>query len=331
MSKIFYRISDFREGIETLKEKGVQAGEHVGFECTKDLLTFKLGYTTYFVGSPYSGKSTVLFEFLVNLSEFYGWRHAIFSPESGSKEEIVAELAAIVRQKPFFNTYGTGMSDDELGRALSFLNDYFFIIDPQDKDLTIPEFYETVELIEKEYDVKIHTTTGDPFNEFKHDFSKDEGRQDLYIERVLGDVRKNAAKHNRHNIIVTHCRDQQAITKDNVTFFPPPTARDYAGGQAWFRKGMQMLCVWRPPFGLQDETGRPYEDNETHIIIQKSKPKGIGKKGVAVLYFDYRRSRFYEKVAGSDCYARKEFVYNRPIRPIEDWTEPNKDKDEYPF
>ena len=41
---------------------------------------------------------------------------------------------------------------------------------------------------------RIHTTLIDPFNELSHDFSKDEGRQDLYIERILGDVRKNARK-----------------------------------------------------------------------------------------------------------------------------------------
>jgi len=301
---MFYRVSEIRKSVCDLYERGIQKGNYVGFECLKDLYSVKLGYTTYVVGAPYSGKTEFMYEILINLSLFYGWKHALFSPESGSKEEIVAELCHKYIEKPFYGEYR--MTEMERYKAEAWLDEYFFIIDPDDKDLAIPEFYKLVDEIENKYGVTIQTTVGDPFNEFKHNFSKDEGRQDLYIERILGDVRKNAKAKNRHNFIVTHCRDQKPITHDGVTYFPPPTARDYAGGQAWFRKGMAMVCIYRPPAGLNDENGQPYENNETQVIIQKSKPKGIGRNGIAKLFWDWKRSRYYEKYAGLDCYAMEE-------------------------
>jgi hypothetical protein len=325
---MFFKIQDFRDKVSDLYEKGVQPGEYIGFNTMKEHYSVKLGYTTYLVGAPASGKSEWHKQVLINLSQYYGWKHVLFSPETGNKEEIVAELCHTYIGKPFYKANGYGMSDMEMYKAMDFLQEHFFIIDPEDKDLTIPEFYKAVDQLEDLYGIKVHTTTGDPFNEFKHDFSKDEGRQDLYIERILGDVRKNAKKHNRHNFIITHCRDQKPVEKDGVVYFPPPTARDYAGGQAWFRKGMAMICVWRPPYKLNDENGMPYKENETHIIVQKVKPKGTGKRGTVRMYYDFKSSRFYEMVHGLQKWAAPE---GREPEKIEPNMEFEKDTNEYPF
>jgi hypothetical protein len=72
-----------------------------------------------------------------------------------------------------------------------------------------------------------------------------------------------------------------------------PTAREMAGGQVWFRKGLNMLMIWRPPFGLVDENGRMYEDNEVHINIAKAKPKGTTKKGVYKMFLDLKKYQYY--------------------------------------
>lgn len=329
-SKIHYTVRELQPKVDELAETGIQRGALTGFNCLDELYSVKLGCTTYIMGSPYSGKTEFWLEILMNLSESKGWRHVIFTPETGTKEEIVAELCHKKVKKGFFKNSVDPMSDKERYDATTWLNEHFFIVDPADAALTISDYFKIVDTIENENGIIVHTTTIDPFNEMAHDFSKDEGRQDLYIERVLGDIRKNARATQRHNCVITHCRDQAPITRDGMTYYPPPTARDYAGGQAWFRKGLSMIAVWRPPVGLPDTNGIPFEENESHIIIQKSKPKGTGKRGTAKLFWDYKKSRYYERSeVGTDMYAfDSKIVQDMPantLKPNTNFYEVNKE------
>lgn len=333
MSKIYYNILERQVNVTKLYETGIAKGKFLGFECTRDLYTVKLGCTTYIMGAPTAGKSSFWFEILVNLSEFYGWKHAIFSPETGNIDEVIAELCWVYMKKPFFKSYNGMMNEKELYRALTWLNEHFIIVDPEDGSLTIPGFYDAIKEIEMTDGNTIHTTTIDPYNELTNDMSEHNNRQDLYIEYMLGYIRRDARKNNRHNCVITHAASQMPITKDGITYYPPPTARDYAGGQAWYRKGLGMIALWRPPFGLNNEHGIPYKENELHVIVQKAKPKGIGKKGYAKLYYDTTMSRFYEESAiGGQMFAHTDAPVIKAIKPNIDFTEPAKDNiDDIPF
>lgn len=302
IKKKYWRLNEVDAGVDKLYHEGITKGLYVGFEGLNELFSFKDSSTTYIYSNPFAGKTEWWFEILVNLSEFYGYKHVIYSPESGDKHAVFAELVSKFLRKPFYKNINGHISEQELYHGRAFINEHFFVIDPEDSDLSIEDFYKLVDEIENEYEVKINTTSCDPFNELKHEFNGE--RQDLYIENRLGFIRKNAMKHKRHNCIITHCSDQgHPIMKDGVQFYPPPTPRQIAGGQAWFRKAMNLICVWRPPFGLNDENGNPYADNEAQIIIQKFKPKGVGKRGIAKLYYDNHTNRYYELFNGERRYA----------------------------
>lgn len=322
--KHYYRILELQKEVDKLYEVGIVKGANIGFNCLEDLYSVKLGSTTYIMGSPYSGKTEFWLEVLINLSEFHGWNHVIFTPETGSREEIIAELCSKYLKKPFYR-YENRMTDAEKYKAMTWLNEHFFIVDP-DTNITPNEFYDTVDAIETDFSIKVHTTTLDPYNELKNNIAEN-GRQDLYIEELLGYVRRNARINQRHNCIITHAADQQPKEENGITYYPPPTPRQYAGGQAWFRKGLGMIAVWRPPCGLSDSTGTPYQENETHVIIQKVKPKGTGRRGTAKLFFNINKNRFYEiSQTGQELYARKD--NNEPTRvltPNIDFTTSNKE------
>lgn len=294
--KIYYTLSDKQDEIDDLYENGVVKGYDLSFGCSKGLFSVKLGCTTYVYAAPYAGKSQIWFEVLVDLSVNYGLRHAIFSPETGKARDIFIELMTIYIRKDFYRDYNNQMTKDEKLIAEKFIDSHFIVIDPDDSVFTIEEFYDFVDIIERVYNCKIHTTVADPFNEFSHDFSKDNGRQDMYIERILGYIRRNARTNDRHNCLITHVADQKPrideITK--MSYYPPASYREIAGGQAWSRKGEQMVCIWRPPSGMCDENGIPYEENQTEVRIQKSKPKGVGKLGKFTLYYDIKAHSFYE-------------------------------------
>lgn len=319
--KIYYTLSDKKEEIDDLYENGVVKGYELSFESSKKLFSVKMGCTTYVYAAPYAGKSQIWFEVLIDLSVNYGLRHAVFSPETGKARDIFIELMTIYSRKDFYKDYNNQMSKDEKLKAEKFVDSHFIVIDPDDSVFTIEEFYDYVDIVERVYNCKIHTTVADPFNEFSHDFSKDNGRQDMYIERILGYIRRNARTNDRHNCLITHVTDQKPRIDDDskLAYYPPASYREIAGGQAWSRKGEQMVCIWRPPIGMKDENGIPFEENQTEVRIQKSKPKGVGKLGKFSLFYDTKGHSFYEITEhGEIKYSNRIKEYIAPEKKFEE-------------
>jgi hypothetical protein len=210
------------------------------------------------------------------------------------------------------------MTNGEQISAEMFVNQHFIVIDPIDEDLTITKFYDLVDEIERKEGIKIHTTTIDPWNELTEEFiASDLGREDKYLSRILGLVRKNARKTGRHNCVINHVRDQPMVTAKtiagtDVSYFPIPSARDFAGGQVWFRKGLSVLIPWRPPYGLANSDGTGAEKNEVHLKVAKSKPKGVSKNGTYKMFLDLDRYQYYMlDHKGKRVYANRGTYYKK--------------------
>lgn len=304
---MYKRLSKVKGELDSLRNNGVVRGKSVGWDW-KDLpMTVKEGCTTYIAAAPASGKTEWWFEILINLSCLHDWNHVVFSPETGDAKDIYSELCHKYIGKPFIKGEFS-MTEIERTQAEYFIDQHFFVIDPIDEDLTVDDFYKLVDEIEQAEKVKIHTTTIDPWNELTEKFEpSDLGREDKYLSRILGAVRKNARKTNRHNCILNHVRDQAPITKDGVVFYPMPTARDFAGGQVWFRKGLTVIIPWRPPFGLTDEVGKPYKENQLQLRIAKAKPKGTSKVGIYTMFLDVEKYQYYveDKFTDDRRYANR--------------------------
>lgn len=319
---MYKRLEQNNDELNRLREHGYQRGASVGFDWEDLPYTVALGTTTYIAAAPATGKTEFLKEILINLSCLHGWNHAIWSPETGSAAEIFAEICHAYIGKPYIKSLWQ-MTESERVQAEYFVNEHFFVVDTEDKDLTIEDFYKLVNDIEIETGKRIHTTTIDPWNELEEVYKpSDLGREDKYISRTLSIVRKNARKENRHNFILTHVRDQGMVTQGGVSYFPFPHAREIAGGQTWFRKGMTVILLWRPPYGLSDGNNRAYESNELHVRIGKVKPKGTSKIGTYTMYLDTKAYQYYFKDDyGKMIYAdRGEHKYEKqaeqPPKPL---------------
>ena len=262
---------------DALFNKGIDTGNYIGFDCLKDFYNVKLGCTTYIGGIPSHGKTEFMFEILLNLSEFYGWKHLIFSPETGSPAEIIGELAHKYIGKPFLKN-DFQMSEGEKYRADCYLEDYFTIVDGGEHDMTIDELLSAAKQLKTEFG--IHTLCIDPWNELKHDFEIAKGREDKYLEFTLGKIRRFARENMMHIFIVAHPRTLRPLDGK----YDPPTAFELSGGAAWYSKAETILCIHRPSI----------ESSAVEIHIQKAKPKHIGKKGIVPLFFDWQKSRYYE-------------------------------------
>ena len=306
------KYEDVKDQVDSLYDTGFIKGETVGFSELDSLISFKKGATTYIYGTPASGKSEFWWECLINLSKTKGWKHLIFSPETGTPAEIFAEIIHKWSGKPFLDLDGNKISKMTKAESLRYgleVSQYFYIMDLGVKDITLDDFHEAVE----KYDVKFDTVTTDPFNEVKHDLNGEQ--RDMYMARVLGKIRMFAREYNYHHTIIMHiAREAGAKITDEETgirFYPPADPRYIDGGETSFRKGEQMICVWRPPYGVAKD-GIPYQANEVKIIVQKTKPKGIGKVGEATLFFDTWKNCYYEELGGIRSYAGKYTIFEKP-------------------
>jgi len=333
---MFKRLNEVQGELQELRDKGFQRGYNVGWDWDLFPYTVKLGSTTYMGAAPATGKSEFMKEIQINLSCLHGLNHVIFSPETGNTQEIYSELCHSFVGKQYVKGH-VQMTEAERVHAEQFINNHFVIVDPIDEDLTLENFYSLVDDIEIHTGKTIHTTLVDPWNELTEQFEPDDlGREDKYLSRMLGYARKNARAKNRHHFLVTHVRDQAMVTVKEVRYFPMAHAREFAGGQVWFRKGNTVLIPWRPPYGLSDDNNRPYEMNELHVKVAKSKPKGVSKNGTYRMYLDTDRYQYYFMWEGKRVYANrgqysKDTPQNREPKPLEVNRYFDNEADELPF
>lgn len=278
-----------------MREQGNPRGEDTGFKCLDELYSVKQGTYTFILAPPHHGKSEFAFELAFNQAQKYGKKSLIYSPETGSVEDIYAEFIHKFTGKPFYKSVSGHVEDKEYFNAINYIDEYFSIVDSDEKSYG---FKNIVSLVTDE---KIILT--DPYNELKHDMAEFGSRQDLYIEDLCGEIRRYCKKNKKHWMLTLHPANQSIVTEGKLRYYPMPIAREAAGGQALFRKAMTWINMWRPPVGLNDEYGMPYENNCVLINIEKAKPKGVATKGQTKLYFDWKRNRFYEEGEYSNLYA----------------------------
>jgi replicative DNA helicase len=298
------KFKDIEKNIAKMRENGIQRGNDTGFKSLDKLYSIKPGTSTVILGPPHHGKSEFCFELLFNQAEKFGKRSIIYSPETGSVEDIYAEFIHKYTGKGIYRSSAFCCEDIEFYKAADWIDHHFEIIDSDEKAYSLTELYEDCKRFKKDGN-PIDIILADPYNELSHDMSKFGTRQDLYIEEMMGEMRRYLKKAQEHLMLTIHPSYQQLIVdKDTgIKYYPMPMAREAAGGQALFRKAMTWINIWRPAAGLRDHDGNPFQDNEVQVIIEKAKPKGVATKGECRLFFDWHRNRYYEFYNADKCYA----------------------------
>jgi len=313
MRRGFKTVFAMRDEIFASWKAGVVKGQYCGFENFYNFYSMKPGATTYVYGHPFAGKSLVWFEMCLGLTELFGYNHAIFSPETGKASSIMIKLISMYLKKSFYKGFHNSASEQEIDMAITHLNEHFFIAADDEDFKDLEDYYEYCDQIEKDNNKFLHQTIVDPYNELENNFAGE--ARDMYTGRQLKLCRLNAIKKNRHNTIITHCRDILPLkSKDDngneFSYYPAPRPQEILNGQEFHRKGMMMVAVWRPSQGLKDEHGRPFELNETRLIVQKYKDEHSGELGAASVFYDKHSYRFYELYNGVQRYSAKKEITN---------------------
>lgn len=301
VGRLWVTMDEVADEVLEFQRNGYQKGKDIGFSSCEDYISFLEGATTYIYGAPYSGKSNFTHEICIALSEQYGWKWVMLTPETGTVAQAYGEIMSIKAAKSFV---GGGVSDPEVAK---FVRDHFILLETGGKEFYLKDFYTQVEAIEREKGIKVNGTVVDPHNYLDFDLNL---REDRAIGKDLDLMTADARINSRHNILVTHVRDQQLRFVKNASgmveasYYPMASMREIQFGQIFSKKGFQLISVWRPldtdGNPLKDEMGASYDVNETHFGVQKSKPKGIGKTGKFKLWYDANKNRYYEKALNGE-------------------------------
>lgn len=317
----FFKLSSKINELKKFAEIGLDDIKKTGLAVLDDFIGLKKGYPVFIAGSPHAGKTEFTFEVLLNTSILYDWKHLIYCGEGGNIEHIYNELVHKYLEKPY-----KWANEKEKLQAEYFIDEHFIVVN-HDNDYTIEEFYSMVEKVEKVLNLKFDTTVFDPFNDIKDETDKFGGREDKYLAHALKQVRISSKRNNRIDIIVNHIADIRAVTdKDGNRYMPAAMPNEWAGGRTWWRRGFLMLLVYRPATFLKDANGMNYAENETHIYVQKAKPKGIAKMGMKSIFWDWKKNRYYCFTDGNQKLYSCETLESISPKPLaESKMQPNKD------
>lgn len=308
----YFKLENKINELKHFAEHGLTDVKKTGISVLDGYFMLKKGYPLFIAGEPFSGKTEFCLEVQINTSILYNWKHFIYCGEGGNVEHIFSELCHKYLQKPY--KYA---DEKERIKAEYFINEHFVIAD-HDKDYKVDDFLDLVQQAEDELKVKFDTTMFDPFNDMIDETDKFGGRDDKYLAWALKKIRKSSKVNNRIDILVNHTADVKPIQdKDTGRFYTRPALpSEWAGGKTWWRRAFTMIVIYRPPTFLKDSNGIEFKENETHVIIQKAKPKGIGKKGTISIFWDWKKNRYYCNVNGQDlmsCETLQDYNKTLPI------------------
>lgn len=290
------KLNQITDKLFDLRKHGNYPGESTGFRKLQSLYTIRRGNTTYITGYPSSGKTQMYFQLLCNTTSIHDWRHVIYSPETGNAEEIYAEIIHCLTGKTLSNSYCNQISESELYRIKDFVSDYFIVIDPSDKDNTLENWFEKVKEAASEVK-KIDTAGIDNWNDLEHNMTGFSGKISEYLKYQLPVFNKFAKKENIHGFILVHPRNPDGIRSGDS--LPAPRHDQIEGGSLWAAKAQNILIVHRD---FSDENSF-----RTDLTVSKVKPKIVGKRGMAELFFDPRLNSYYETIDGLSVYPPSPF------------------------
>ena len=177
-----------RDELIAYRERGAIRGVYLGFPLLHENYTMAAPGVTDWTGYPGSGKTELLLEFLLNTSLFYGWKHLLYVPDVGDKNEILSNLIHKLTGETFDKRYDNYIKEDAVDKNLQWIYEHFFILYEKDEFSKITPFQFWDFAAHLAYTVGLKTATIDSWKDLEINVMPDGsliGRDDKYLEKVL--------------------------------------------------------------------------------------------------------------------------------------------------
>lgn len=264
------------------REKGALRGVYLGFPNLNEFYTMALPGVTDWTGYPQSGKTELLIELLLNTSLFYGWKHLLYVPDIGSKEDMISLVIHKLTGKTFDKRYKSNyIEESDITKNIDWVLEHFRILHKTDEKakLTPYQFWDFGIEYSSTVIGGIQTMVIDSWKDMKHDRTM---RDDQYLEDVLSYRNMIAEKYKMHLHTVIHPKGLgNEKTAKGERKVPGPD--DLKGGSEWWNNGKNIIVVHRPEGS----------SNTTDVYVKKAKPKSVAKQGKCELFLDLVSYRYY--------------------------------------
>lgn len=292
------KLNSVFDKVQVLRETGNLPGVSTGYANLDEHYTVKRGNTTFILGHPIAGKTSFTIQLLCNLTSLHGWKHVIYSPETGNAADIYSEIIHCLTGQTFNKKYSNYIPERALYDVQPFVSDYFTVIEPEEENpmVTIDDWYNAVSDLMKEKE--IHSAVIDNWNDIEHDLTKQGGKISEYLKFQLPRFNKYCKSKDIHGFMLAHPRSPDMKGKKEV---PPPRMDEFEGGSLFGAKAQSVLIIHRDWSDHQNYT--------TDIQIAKIKPKIVGKRGL--VHLDYHPSW--------NCYSDNTGIYPQyPYSPFKE-------------
>lgn len=308
---------------------GKERGTTTYFPEIDEGWTWRRGEVNVWTGYENEGKSTFLEQLALIKAAHEGWKFAVFSPENTPINDFYDNLIEMLIGKsadPYYK--GNQMTFEEYTQAFKFVNDHFFMILPE-KDFTLATIFKKAKYLVRKYGVKGMIL--DPYNSMEH-FQKSNEREELYIARFMGDLKRFAVDEHLSMNLVAHQNTQRRNEGDGGRYYKPNKS-NIKGGGVFAHRADNVLMVWRPEMALDFADPTVVWASQK---IKKQKLVGIPKE-VEGFIFSRKENRYfldgfnplmdYDRKRLGDKYVEKKVELPK-VNPTEAFTD---DNDDIPF
>jgi hypothetical protein len=312
-------FSDVQPGLEKLQKDGWDSGAYLGFPIVANHYNMLPGSCTDWTGFPQSGKTEVCLEFLLNTSEFYGWKHLIFAPDIGTSLEIMAKLIHKSTGKTFIKKYSNHIDIKTAFNSCTMLLEHFKIIhktNPKAKITPLGIWEYAREYKKRE---RLDTVMIDSWKDLHHDYDNHGGSYARYLSNILPIRNEIAEESKLHFHTIIHPKNPVRNKDGKVR---PPSADDIEGGAQWNNSGKSIIAVHRENLN----------ENVSDIYFRKIKPESVGRASstAVCLMYDYAKGRYYaiDTLSYQPVFALKRPPERvEPIKPNISFHEPKKEEE----
>jgi twinkle protein len=265
-------IDNIWQNVLNYNEKGV-VNYSIGLGESDTYFKMAFGEWSVITGIPNSGKSDIVDQICVNMATKYGFRSAMFSPESFPYEGHIKRIANKLNEK--------NCNNDDLNNTKDFISEHFHWVKIDLENLTLKGILTAFrELV---FQRGINICVIDPWNMLDHSAQRDYS----YIGRLLSEITQFCQQTNVHLLLVAHPRKIESI--DGI--YKKPTLYDISGSADFFNKTYNGIICYRC-IGQKSN----YKSDIVKIYIEKVKRKENGQLGDFEVAPDFYNGGVYKPI-----------------------------------
>lgn len=265
-------VSDIWTSVLNYNDNGIK-NYSLGIGDSDSYFKLAFGEWSVLTGIPNSGKSDFTDQILVNLATKYGFRCAMFSPESWPYEGHIKRIADKLNER--------SCSVDDLNNTKDFIQEHFYWVKIDLENLTLKGILEAFKQLVFQKGVNVLLI--DPWNMLDHSAQLDFS----YIGKQLSEITQFCQQTNTHLFLVAHPRK---IESDNGVF-KKPNLYDISGSADFYNKAYNGLVCYRN-IGQKTE----YKSDIVSIYVEKVKRKENGQLGQFDVAPDFRNGGVYKPI-----------------------------------